>query len=287
MYADRDSHDRFLLALLLAGVFHALLILGVGFDFPPPEKIKQSLTVTLVQNPTRQAPKTAEFLAQEHQIGEGSSEKKAIPRTEPAPPRPVIRPHTDPIPSPAHHTPTPEAKRKPVLTREKAEKVIASADGEADHAEAQPRHLDLGSLSQQITAVSAELNESRDTQAQGLRKVYINSVNAHKYKAAAYERAWQQKIERIGNLNYPDEARREKLSGSLLMTVGLRPDGSVYNIQVRHSSGHQVLDDAAKRIVELAAPFAAFPPELKQEADVLIITRTWRFYSDSRLETAP
>lgn len=290
-YLDRAGQDRFALALLLAGIVHAVVILGVGFEPPQPEKIKRSLAITLLQSPAREPPKTAEFHAQEHQHGEGAAEKPVIPRAEPLPPlRPVPRPHPAPVPVPTPpqaREPAPEARRKPVLVRAKAEKAVMVADGEADHPQATPRRLDLAVLSQQITEVGAELNQTRETQAQGLRKVYINSVNAHKYKAAAYERAWQQKIERVGNLNYPDEARREKLSGGLVLAVGLRPDGSVYSVKVLDSSGHQVLDDAAKRIVELAAPYAAFPPELRQEADVLIITRTWRFYSDSRLETAP
>ena len=117
--------------------------------------------------------------------------------------------------------------------------------------------------------------------------VYVNSVNAHKYKAAAYERTWQDKVERIGNLNYPDEARRKNLSGGLLLSVGIKPDGSIHSIQVRRSSGESVLDDAAVRIVRLSAPFSPFPEELKQEADVLVITRTWKFSNDNRVETSP
>ncbi len=284
MHTDRTLNDRFLFALLLAGIIHAVLILGIGFEMPKPEKIKQSLSVTLVQTPTRVAPKVADFLAQEHQTGSGDGQKKAIPRSQPLPPRETQGQHTEHAPAPVPE-PAPEAKRKPVLVQPKAEKSVSVADGEADQPEAQPRRLDMSALSQQIAEVSTELNHSRETQAQGLRKVFINSVNAHKYKAAAYEHAWQEKIERIGNLNYPDEARRQKLSGSLVMTVGLRQDGTVYNIKVSHPSGHQVLDDAATRIVQLAAPFAPFPPELRQEADVLMITRTWRFYNDSRLET--
>jgi protein TonB len=277
-------NDRLLISLLLAGIVHAVIILGVGFEAPKPEKVKRSLSVTLVQAPSREAPKTAEFLAQEHQVGSGLGEKKAIPRAHPLPPRETRGQDAEHAPAPVRE-PAPAAKRKPVLVQPQAEQAVAVADGEADQPEAQPRRLDLSALSQQIAEVSTELNHSRETEAQGLRKVFINSVNAHKYKAAAYERAWQQKIERIGNLNYPDEARRQKLSGSLLLVVGLRQDGTVYSVKVSHSSGHQVLDDAARRIVELAAPFGPFPSELRQEADILMITRTWRFYNDSRLET--
>jgi periplasmic protein TonB len=94
--------------------------------------------------------------------------------------------------------------------------------------------------------------------------------------------AWRAKVERIGNINYPDEARRRRLSGSLLLDVALNPDGSVQEITVRRSSGHKVLDDAAIRIVELASPFAPFPPDIRGEVDVLHVTRTWKFLNSNQ-----
>ena len=89
--------------------------------------------------------------------------------------------------------------------------------------------------------------------------------------------AWRAKVERVGNLNYPEEARRRKLAGQLVLDVALNPDGKINQITIRRSSGHKVLDDAAIRIVELAAPYAPFPEEIRAETDVLHITRTWQF----------
>jgi protein TonB len=89
--------------------------------------------------------------------------------------------------------------------------------------------------------------------------------------------AWRAKVERVGNLNYPDDARKRQLSGSLILDVALNPDGSVNQITVRQSSGHKILDDAADRIVRLAAPFAPFPDDIRAETDILHITRTWQF----------
>jgi protein TonB len=283
MHTERVVSDRFLLALLVAGIIHAVVILGVSFEIPAPERIKKSLAVTLIRNPSPEAPKKADYLAQEHQFGSGSSEKKALPKTEPAPERGKGRePHKAP-----NLARVPETKLKPVLKQEKSEKTVADAEGRDPHEEPQRPQITADALDRQIAELSAEFSRTRATQARTPRMVYINSVNAHKYKAAAYEKDWQDKIERIGNLNYPDEARRRNLSGALLLSVGIKSDGTVYSVQVRHSSGHQVLDDAAVRIVQLAAPFARFPEALKNEADVLIITRTWRFFNDYRLETAP
>ncbi len=94
--------------------------------------------------------------------------------------------------------------------------------------------------------------------------------------------AWRAKVERVGNLNYPDDARKKKLSGSLILDVALNSDGSVSRITVRRSSGIKVLDDAAIRIVELSSPFAPFPEQIKEETDILHITRTWQFLNNNR-----
>ncbi len=283
MNTEKVFSDRFLLSLVFAGIAHAVLILGVSFEMPKHPEIKKSLTIALVRNASQKAPEKADFLAPDNQIGSGTHTEKAIPRNQPTPQEGQGQ-QTENAPNPAH---VQEAKLKRVLRQEKSEKKIVTDQGTEILPEPQPVKLTAAALSQQIAELSAELNKSREDYARRPKLVYINSVNAHKYKAAAYEKAWQDKIERIGNLNYPDEARRRNLSGSLLLSVGIKPDGTVYSIQVRHSSGHQVLDDDATNIVQLAAPFAPFPQELKQEADVLIITRTWRFENDHRLQTGP
>jgi protein TonB len=92
-------------------------------------------------------------------------------------------------------------------------------------------------------------------------------------------RDWVAKVERVGDLNYPDAARRQNLSGKLIVQVAVHPDGSVREITIRKPSGYKILDDAAVRIVKLAAPFAPFPDAIRQETDVLYITRTWVFTS--------
>ncbi|MFO1417655.1 MAG: energy transducer TonB [Methylotetracoccus sp.] len=119
------------------------------------------------------------------------------------------------------------------------------------------------------------------------RTARIEQVTGKRHLANAYEQAWQDKVERVGNMNYPEEARRKNLTGSLSLSVAVGADGGIQSIRVRQSSGHEELDQAAARIVRLAAPFGAFPSELKKDYDVLVITRTWRFMTDHRLSTAP
>ena len=107
------------------------------------------------------------------------------------------------------------------------------------------------------------------------------SAATKEYSAAAYMRAWAMKVERIGNMNYPQEAKDKGVNGSLMLSVDIKPDGSVPpdGIVVSRSSGHKVLDDAAVRIVRLGAPYAAIPEDVLKNNDMLTIIRTWKFES--------
>jgi protein TonB len=143
-------------------------------------------------------------------------------------------------------------------------------------------------LDRQISEWTTAYTETRAREAAlPPRTAHVEKVTTHRYAADAYERDWQDKVERVGNLNYPEEARRKNLSGGLLLSVGVNADGSLKGITVAKSSGHAELDEAAVRIVRLAAPFAPFPSQLKTDYDVLLITRTWRFFTDHHLATAP
>jgi protein TonB len=171
-----------------------------------------------------------------------------------------------------------ESSQKKVLVQTKSVKKIDTADKKKK--EDKPRKITAESLAMQISELSKELNNAEQNYAKRPRIKFINSMSAKSYMFAQYEAEWQRKIERIGNLNYPDEARRKKLAGRLLMVVLINSDGSLERVDLRRSSGHKVLDDAAMRIVRLAAPFAAFPTKISKEYDQLAITRTWRFASD-------
>jgi len=143
-------------------------------------------------------------------------------------------------------------------------------------APAVPTAAQLISDSFAVASLSAEISKQISDQARRPRRKFISAAT-REYKYAAYMEAWRSKVERIGNLNYPEKARQEGLSGSLILDVAILPDGSVKDITIRRSSGFKVLDDAAIRIVKLAAPFAAFPPDIAKEVDILHIVRTWQF----------
>jgi protein TonB len=133
-----------------------------------------------------------------------------------------------------------------------------------------------------MATLNAQIEDKLRAYAERPRRKFINA-RTREYKYAAYMEAWRAKVERVGNLNYPDQARRENLSGSLLLDVALRPDGSIESVNLRRSSGYPVLDDAAMRIVRLAAPYAPFPADIREETDILHIERTWQFLGSNRL----
>ena len=139
-----------------------------------------------------------------------------------------------------------------------------------------PSASELRSNSLKMAALSSEVKRKLESKANRPKRTFI-SASTREYKYAAYMEAWRAKVERVGNLNYPEEARRRKLAGQLVLDVALNPDGKINQITIRRSSGHKVLDDAAIRIVELAAPYAPFPDAIRAETDVLHITRTWQF----------
>ena len=159
------------------------------------------------------------------------------------------------------------------------------------HSETQPQPempaIDAAELirrSHDIASMDVELGQSLQAYARLPRRKFISaSTREHSY--AAYMEAWRRKVERIGNLNFPEQARAQGLSGSLVLEVALLPDGRVASVEILRSSGYPVLDEAAKRIVYLAAPYAPFPESIRKETDVLHITRTWKFVGGGTLTT--
>jgi len=130
-----------------------------------------------------------------------------------------------------------------------------------------------------IASLSAQIRRKLQAKAERPRRKFI-SASTKEYKYAFYMEAWRLKVERVGNLNYPEAARKRKLSGSLILDVALNDDGSINQITVRRSSGYKILDDAAIRIVELASPYSPFPDQIRKETDILHITRTWQFLNN-------
>ncbi len=310
--------DRFALTLCLAIIVHVMIVLGVSFaPEPRPAPKLEGLEITLVTQHSEAPPEKADALAQANLRGGGDSDAPARPSAPIATPLPAPAPAVAAVPPPAAPAPSPPlnpavprklapqpatppparlskptpapvvvAKAKPARDPDPAQPVEDATEREAAETAAAPSQPALPSAAQLITrsfalaSLNAELQQKLETHAKRPRQKFI-SANTQEYRYAAYMEAWRAKVERIGNLNYPDEARQKQLSGALLLDVALRPNGSVIEILVRRSSGHKVLDDAAVRIVELAAPFAPFPEDIAREVDVLHVTRTWKFLNNA------
>ena len=269
------STDRIAMTLFLAIAFHAIVILGITFgahDDPPPENIMPTLDITLTSKRTP-PPDEADYLAQTSQDGGGNVTEKIQPTMEVPEQAPAVQPQL-PTPAPTE-----------VVTTDAADIQVMQEDTQMPEKE-QPdiSAAELIERSMEMVNLSEKLNETMQAYAQRPKQVYV-SARTQEYKYANYMREWVKKVERVGNTNYPDAARRQGISGKLLMDVALNADGTVRNISILRPAGHKVIDEAAIRIVNLAAPFPPFPPEIGKDADVLHITRTWEFSSSNRLQS--
>ena len=273
---ESPTVDRLALTLFIATAVHALIILGVGFeafDQDPLDKTTPTLDITVV-NPTKSLPpEDYDYLAESSQEGAGNTEEKVRPQQQMMEQAPAA--------APAEDKPAPTQ----VLTRDDSLKNIEKpSETETDKKSEQPSATELVNRSLEMLALDRQINQSLLAYSKKPRSKFI-SARTKEFKYASYMRDWVAKVERVGELNYPDAARRQNLSGKLIVQVAVYPDGSVRDITIRKPSGHKILDDAAVRIVKLAAPFAPFPDSISKDTDVLVITRTWVFTSSNRLKS--
>jgi protein TonB len=278
--------DSLLTALFVAAVLHVIVLLGVNFTAPQPPKVNRSIEITVAHAPVKKAPKDAKHLAAEHQIGAGEETRK------PEPPQQKIATQEQPFSPPVKKAlPHPVvAQVRPVaeklLTQAKAPvKVVTEPEQplelpEAVEVQESAPKLSPEALQQQIAQLGERIRNTQQS-AQDTKIKFVNSISTHKYLAAQYVKDWEDKVERTGNLNYPEAARKNGASQSLTMDVGINADGGIYSMRIVRSSGNSALDDAAKRIVKMSAPFAALPDDLLREVNVLVITRVWKFSDET------
>lgn len=280
------SGDRLGLTLFLAVVVHATVILGVTFSTELtrlPQLKTPPIEIRLVHQRSDKAPEKAEYLAQANLEGGGTLEEDQTPSSPAfvplAPQQPGMDQAVREAASPEAQRPRQEAQP---LTAEHSEETVSPVELAPETVRELPSADQLVARSLEIASLSAEIDQAMNEYAQRGQHRYIISAQAQEFRDAAYLDAWRNKIERVGNLNYPEEARRRNLSGKLLLDVAINADGSLNNVTLLRSSGHKVLDDAAMRIVRMAAPFNEFSEEMRVDTDVLHITRTWEFL-DSQL----
>lgn len=242
------SISPFTVTVMLALGLHAGLLL-VQFSTPPRPYEQPNLDITLLQPADNSQPEAPEW-----------------------------QPDLTPL-----REPTVEQPPEPVTTiAEQPEHVTAVITEQTPEPDTPPEpRVSASALRQASLSAMRELPEVA-LAPESIRRKYI-SANTQEMKYLSYMRAWTDKVERVGNLNYPEQARRQGLQGSLVVSVGVLADGSLESIEILRSSGFDTLDQAAVNIVELSAPYAALPEEIVKETDILYITRTWRFTPDQGL----
>jgi protein TonB len=271
-------NDRFTVSILLAMGLHVLILLGVSFtlDLNPLRRAAETLDVVLVSFRSEEAPEEADFLAQATQRGGSDAQEADRPARDSASALPSEGEGEMPLSSELQQPEqSQEARQQVISATEQARPVQQVTRVEQPEPEF-PTAAELMRQRMRVAQLQERLQDDEELRSRFKRRRFI-SANTQEYEFASYMQAWVAKVERVGNLNYPPEARRRKLVGDLLMTVGINQDGSVESINIRRSSGMPELDQAARRIVMLAAPFAPLPSNIATQVDVLHITRTWKF----------
>ena len=287
-WSGLDRQSRVLAVSLAASILLHAILLTVHFRFPDAMRWKsasQPLEVVLVNSKTRDKPERAKALAQANLDGGGNSDSRQR-ATSPLPTTNPKNPGRD-LAETRRRQRELEAQQQQLLAqaRDARSSVASEAQGRNSSEEPTPQSSGRDMADRSLAMLNLQAQIARQTQAyqERPRKRFIGA-NAREYRFAQYEEDWRAKIERVGTLNYPAEARG-KLYGTLRLTVTIRPDGSVESIDMDRSSGLKVLDQAAFRIVQIAGPFAAFPDSIRKDTDLLVITRTWFFEQGDKVWT--
>jgi protein TonB len=273
-------------AIMVSAIVHVLLIFGLVPVVPVNPKLfedpNKPLDVVLVNTRTRERPLNPEVLAQANLDGGGTVE--------------ADRQATSPLPvSPEDSLAAAEAEMaaRVQALEQQARELMQRAQSEHALPESRPEPMpeakppapapnDLAARSLEMARLAARIDQQWDAYQKRPRRMFVGA-RAVEFTFARYVEDWRLKVERVGNLNYPEAARRNKLYGSLVLTVSINADGTVESVQIDRSSGSRILDAAAVNIVEMAAPYAPFPEEMRNKVDILGITRTWTFTRSDQL----
>lgn len=273
-------------AAVIASILLHAVVLSLRFAGPDFNRLRsppQMLDVVLVNSKTATRPTNPDVLAQANLDGGGNVDDDRRAKT----PLPVTQQveRGDDVKRARKRVEQLEAKQRELLTQAQTPAPAVAVEAVKPEPAPEPKPavsgaelmnsaLALARLEAQIARKIEEYNKRPRRQFVGAR--------AAESRFAQYVEAWRQKIERVGNLNYPDSARG-RIYGTLRVTVAIKPDGTVDDVQIDRPSDYKILNDAALKIVRLAAPFAPFPAEIRKDTDILVITRTWTFAPGDRL----
>lgn len=269
-------------AVLLAIALHLTLLLAVTFTAGTEEYRAPQIEVTLAARPNGATPKDARHIAQANQEGSGES----VEFEQFTSPNNTLSSEGDPGPQALlqpQEAPT-QASREAITTAAAADRATSSEQLEQEQIPLLGLSPEVDKLTQELASLEAELDKQSRNYAQMPRVRRLTSVSAKQSVDAAYLLDWRRRVEAVGNKYYPEASVRYGLYGNLRLLVVINADGSLRDIRVLSSSGYAVLDEAAIKIVRMAAPYAPFPPELRATTDQLEIIRTWQF-QENRLSS--
>jgi protein TonB len=264
-------------------VFIHATLLTLQFKFPDAANAarEKAMDIILVNAKSANKPRDPQALAQSNLDGGGNTEEDRRAKT-PLPPTQQQTTGVD-LEQIQRRVRDQEARQQNLLTQAKSLRSVAPSVNANEQPTPSPNisGSDLAESARAMARLEGEISKSIDEYNKLPRKKFLGT-RTEEYRFARYMEDWRNKIERVGTLNYP-AAARGKLYGSLMLTVAITADGQVARIDINRSSGHKVLDDAARRIVQMAAPYAAFPPDIRRDTDILEITRTWHFTQGDQL----
>ena len=268
--------------MVLSVLLHAMVILGIGFAEEDAAPVMPTLDVILTQTKSALTPAQADFLAQAANQGGGEHDKSTRPTA----------PQVGPLPQPIDGlAPRQLRAQTPAPSPPPDARVISSTNARETMPSPQPRQeIEVTPLPPgqekidrdiEMARLAAEIQLRSQQYAKRPKRKFV-SASTREYAWAQYLRGWVDRVERVGNLNYPDEARRRRIGGLVVISVAVRRDGSVENTRIVQSSNIPMLDNAALRIVKLSEPFAPLP-RTQDDPDVLHVTRTWQFLPGGEL----
>jgi protein TonB len=287
MVAHPPTFPPLLRNAILASLLLHVVVLSLKFTLPDPNRLQtppQALEVILVNSKSTTRPVKADAVAQANLDGGGNVDDNRRAKS----PLPVARQNErgEEVQRAQRRVQELEAQQRQLLAQSRAPApVVAPVETPRTEPvrETPPTvsGADLMNSALAMARMEAQIARQVEEYNKRPRKQFVGA-RAMESRFAQYVDGWRQKIERVGNLNYPDSARG-RIYGSLRLTVAIKPDGTVEEVQVDRPSEYKILNDAALKIVRLATPFAAFPPEIRRDTDLLVITRTWTFAPGDRL----
>ncbi len=273
------KHGRMKAALAVSVFFHFFLILGVSFTMPDLSRLAAPppLEVTLVNAKSESRPQKADALAQANLDGGGNTDADRRAKS----PLPVPRDAKEAadLAMAQKRVEMLEREAKQLLTRAKSKAAVATvpeAPQPKEEPQVAPNTADIMNRSLEIARLEASIARDWESYQQRPRRRFIGA-RTQEFRFARYLEDWRTKVERVGELNYPQAARDQRIYGSMVVTVSIKADGSIERVDINRSSGQRILDAAALRIVQLAAPYAPFPADIAKDTDIISITRTWMF----------